>query len=1734
MKVLSNLSLYGTLGLNSVVDANTDTDKFLVMDSSGIVKYRTGQELYNDIGAGGAASYTSTLQHEVKAGVALTKGQAVYVTGADGTNMIVGLASNASEATSSKTLGLIAQDLNVNGKGFVITEGLLSGLNTMAAGVEGDPVWLGTDGNLIYGLGSKPYAPAHLVFIGIVTRKNANNGEIFIKVQNGFELQEIHNVQITSTPSDNTVLAYETSTSLYKMKSIPTLLGYTPTTNARTLTINGTSYDLSADRSWSVGTHTGNLTTGYVPKATGATTLTDSLIYDNGSAIGINTNSPYESSAFKLDVNGGVIIKNTSGTAAQLILINSNPATGGNNGFVQLSAGGNTSTAFGQWQTYYGMSVASGALRLQPAGGQVLIGTTTTSAFTTDINGTLRVSGQLTLGSTISNNTYVYTMPGASGTLALVSDIPSLSGYVPTSRTLTINGTSYDLSSNRSWSVGTVVGNSNVLSDANGTNVTVNGGYFTGFSPSNIPSGQSSGDWGLMTFPLWTGNSSGERYVVQLAANLDQNDNIYIRKFFNFTSPYRTAWHVLLNSSNFSSYAVPTSRTITINGTTLDLSANRSFTVTAIETDTLASVTGRGNTTTSSMAIGSGSIPNGRLYVNSGSGSDVIALQNSLNTGAYLVFADNVTPTWANAPRLGAISNDMVFKTLDTERMRITANGEAGIGVTPSSGNRFWVKGNDSTSSNTSIIAQNSAGTFLFFVRNDGNVGIGTGSPSYKLHVYTSDNEGIYLQGTGGGIWMNIKSASGKMWSYGAQNDGCGIYNRTDGVYRMFITDSGATTFSGTIAASNISSGVNVSHIVQRDGNGYIYANHVNFSTSESENPTISSFITSNGDGWSRKSSIAHVRNQLGNYGNWITASALSSYLPLSGGVMTGSIVNNTDGSVIIESNATENNNWLWKENAKAWGLFWFNKGSQSGQTIGSYSTIGAELMFMGESTGIAMPSGWTGYHPTSKIAAMISNYNGYIYSASTVFAAGDMRAPIFYDSQDTGYYVDPNSTSRLVQVNLGTTNTRMTSSSYTGYIELRGSSSNYLGIGCIDNNGWGYIESLNNSNGLYFQVGSGRYAFDTGDLTPYNDAENSLGNPSYRWSQVYTSGWFRNYGAQGMYNQDYGTHFYSSGGGSWNITGNGGNVELVFRSNHQSTIRGYVYANTSNQIGFLSEDGNWVLRTWNRGVEAYGQMRAPIFYDSNDTTYYLDPNESSSTPSLKVAGNIDLYARSAGWAEGIRVRVPSTNTWGGIRFTRDRGNNDGNWAIGFTGIDSTDDLTFWANDGGSEGMKMRISKAGMVGIGTSPSGSYRLSVAGHLHMNYNSIDYVSQIYQETGGQGNYMYANSAGSYGTLRLTSTRNGWYGIYFDSGTTLMMNSNESGHYREGYGWQYRWDNGTLYCHKNSYGGGTSATVWDSINAPRASNSNLVYYAGFTLDADSMPTNSTGFTYSNNAPTTGPIVRFGDGGYDLELNAYYYWGDQLYYRVRNGDVGSWRAWRRVMDDSAYPYAANMNQYLRTSDSPTFNVVYAASSIRFNQDVSADNTFGIYFASSGASSYGIYREGGSWSWPYPDLRIAFHTGIKIGANAGYGGMKFYSDYDMSTIVASINDGDTNMRGYYDIIAYASDRRLKENVQVIGNAVDKVKQLTGMTYTWNSVGAQYGWSPSSEREAGVFAQDVQAVLPEAVRLAPFDNNMGVSKSGQNFLTVKYEKIVPLLIEAIKEQQKQIEDLKSELNGITK
>ncbi len=120
------------------------------------------------------------------------------------------------------------------------------------------------------------------------------------------------------------------------------------------------------------------------------------------------------------------------------------------------------------------------------------------------------------------------------------------------------------------------------------------------------------------------------------------------------------------------------------------------------------------------------------------------------------------------------------------------------------------------------------------------------------------------------------------------------------------------------------------------------------------------------------------------------------------------------------------------------------------------------------------------------------------------------------------------------------------------------------------------------------------------------------------------------------------------------------------------------------------------------------------------------------------------------------------------------------------------------------------------------------------------------------------------------------------------------------------------------------------------------------------------------------------------------------------------------------------------------------------------------------------------------------------------------------------------------DIVAYSSDMRLKTNIKKISNPLEKVKSLTGFIYNWNDRANKLAGFDVVVKHVGVYAQEVQSILPEAVKLAPFDNDgYDNSISGQNYLTVQYEKIVPLLIEAIKEQQTIIEELKIKVYGTT-
>lgn len=145
----------------------------------------------------------------------LTEGKAVYVVGSDGSNKTVRYAQANSEATSSKTFGIMTESATGGAKAFCATHGLVRNIDTFGL-TEGAAVWLSpsTPGGLTT---TKPTAPDHLVLLGWCVKSHAVNGMIFVHVVNGFELDELHNVSINSgTLADGDILKYDAVTQLWK------------------------------------------------------------------------------------------------------------------------------------------------------------------------------------------------------------------------------------------------------------------------------------------------------------------------------------------------------------------------------------------------------------------------------------------------------------------------------------------------------------------------------------------------------------------------------------------------------------------------------------------------------------------------------------------------------------------------------------------------------------------------------------------------------------------------------------------------------------------------------------------------------------------------------------------------------------------------------------------------------------------------------------------------------------------------------------------------------------------------------------------------------------------------------------------------------------------------------------------------------------------------------------------------------------------------------------------------------------------------------------------------------------------------------------------------------------------------------------------------------------------------------------------------------------------------------
>lgn len=148
--------------------------------------------------------------------VTITKGQVVYAFGGTGDRMTVKLANNTSDATSARTVGVVfSASIAANQKGIIILQGLIDGLSILGLPfVDGDSVYLGATNGAI--TRTKPYAPNHLVYVGTVTTASpGTSGRMYVKIQNGYELEELHDVS-AQTPVDGDTLIYNSSNGLWE------------------------------------------------------------------------------------------------------------------------------------------------------------------------------------------------------------------------------------------------------------------------------------------------------------------------------------------------------------------------------------------------------------------------------------------------------------------------------------------------------------------------------------------------------------------------------------------------------------------------------------------------------------------------------------------------------------------------------------------------------------------------------------------------------------------------------------------------------------------------------------------------------------------------------------------------------------------------------------------------------------------------------------------------------------------------------------------------------------------------------------------------------------------------------------------------------------------------------------------------------------------------------------------------------------------------------------------------------------------------------------------------------------------------------------------------------------------------------------------------------------------------------------------------------------------------------
>ena len=245
-------------------------------------------------------------------GSTLLNGKVVRVTGASGQRLTAALADNSSDITSATILGIMTQDVLNNQQGFATLAGLVRDLDTSSF-AEGDVLYLGSSGAVT---NVKPVTPLHLVTVGYCVRSHATQGSIFSHPQNGYELDELHDVLITSA-QNNDVLSWNSASSYWENVALP---------SAPVTSVNGD--------------------VGVVVLDTDHINEGSSNLYYTESRVSLNTSVAANTAKISFDSTSSTRLANTSGTntgdqdLSNLVDLTTNQSIGGDKIFTGSTVAG--------------------------------------------------------------------------------------------------------------------------------------------------------------------------------------------------------------------------------------------------------------------------------------------------------------------------------------------------------------------------------------------------------------------------------------------------------------------------------------------------------------------------------------------------------------------------------------------------------------------------------------------------------------------------------------------------------------------------------------------------------------------------------------------------------------------------------------------------------------------------------------------------------------------------------------------------------------------------------------------------------------------------------------------------------------------------------------------------------------------------------------------------------------------------------------------------------------------------------------------------------------------------------------------------------------------------------------------------------------------------------------------------------------------------------------------------